>query len=85
MIASKRNEKNDQEIQIPKPIFSSNLTAVLNDPSKERNKKNNLFTKTWGYDFIETPASFFTTCEPYAREFKQYKNHLEFYKEVLRR
>jgi hypothetical protein len=34
--------------------FSSNLCTVLNDPRKDRNKINYLFTKTWGSDFVDT-------------------------------
>lgn len=29
-----------QEINLKQQVFSSNLAAVLNDPSKDRNKKN---------------------------------------------
>jgi hypothetical protein len=36
--------------------FSANLTAVLNDPRKDRVKTANLFTKTWGSDFVEEPS-----------------------------
>jgi hypothetical protein len=36
--------------------FSADLTAVLNDPRKDRVKTSNLFTKTWGSDFIEEPS-----------------------------
>ena len=35
--------------------FSSNMSAVLNDPRKERTRVANLFTKTWGSDFVESP------------------------------
>lgn len=42
-----------QQQQQPKTKFSSNLAAVLNDPSKDRNKVPYLFTKTWGNDFTE--------------------------------
>jgi hypothetical protein len=34
--------------------FTSNMCAILNDPRKDRNKINYLFTKTWGSDFIDT-------------------------------
>jgi hypothetical protein len=34
--------------------FSSNLCTVLNDPRKDRNKINCLFTKTWGTDFVDS-------------------------------
>lgn len=44
---------NSESSQIPKPIFSSNLAAVLNDPRKDRTKKANLFTQTWGSDFTD--------------------------------
>ena len=33
--------------------FTSNMCAVLNDPRKDRNKINYLFTKTWGNDFTD--------------------------------
>lgn len=34
--------------------FGSNLCAVLNDPRKDRTKIAYLFTKTWGYEFVDT-------------------------------
>lgn len=36
--------------------FSSNLSALLNDPRKERAKVNQIFTKTWGADFTDNPS-----------------------------
>lgn len=44
---------NSESSQISKPIFSSNLAAVLNDPRKDRTKKAHLFTQTWGSDFTD--------------------------------
>lgn len=41
---------NDLNLEIR---FTSNLCAVLNDPSKDRNKVNYLFTKKWGNDFVD--------------------------------
>ena len=37
--------------------FTSNMCAVLNDPRKDRNKINYLFTKTWGSDFTDNAAA----------------------------
>ena len=36
--------------------FTSNMCAILNDPRKDRNKINYLFTKTWGSDFTDTSS-----------------------------
>lgn len=36
--------------------FTSNLAAVLNDPKKDRVKANQMFTKTWGYDFVDSAS-----------------------------
>ncbi len=56
--------------------FSADLTAVLNDPRKDRVKTTNLFTKTWGSDFIEEPSfpEFATKKFPIvsSSDFKQY-------------
>ncbi len=43
------NKKPGQTIQ----RFTSNMCAVLNDPRKDRNKINCLFTKTWGSEFTD--------------------------------
>jgi hypothetical protein len=55
--ASSSNEfDSSQSIsQFKQPVqrFTSNMCAVLNDPRKDRNKVNYLFTKTWGNDFSD--------------------------------
>lgn len=50
---SQQQQKQQQQQQPKTTKFSSNLAAVLNDPSKDRNKVPYLFTKTWGNDFTE--------------------------------
>lgn len=66
----------------PQQRFSSNLCAVLNDPRKDRNKINYLFTKTWGSDFVETatPAPIQSLHLNYKNiklnEFKEYINNI---------
>ena len=66
------------------------MSAVLNDPRKDRNKVNYLFTKTWGSDFSDTASvpsiyhihSTYTKIKP--NEFNDYnKNLSEVFKRVL--
>lgn len=47
---------NDVKFNSSTVPFTSNLSALLNDPRKDRNKVNHIFTKTWGVDFIENPS-----------------------------
>ncbi len=66
----------------PKNSFSSNLCTVLNDPRKDRNKINYLFTKTWGSDFVDT-----VTIHPISnyKNFKlnDFQDYLNDIKEVI--
>ena len=32
------------------------MSALLNDPRKDRSKVNQIFTKTWGTDFTDNPS-----------------------------
>ena len=68
-----QNSNRQQQQQPPqqKAKFSSNLAAVLNDPSKDRNKVPYLFTKTWGNEFTEnSPISSVHVIHP---NYKNYK------------
>lgn len=59
--------------------FSSNLCTVLNDPRKDRNKINYLFTKTWGSDFVDTvtihPISNYKNFK--LKDFEEYLNDIK--------
>jgi len=53
----KQTESNDasnnKKPELVVQRFTSNMCAVLNDPRKDRNKINYLFTKTWGSEFTD--------------------------------
>lgn len=55
---SNTNEDPNRRINENMPVqrFTSNMCAVLNDPRKDRNKINYLFTKTWGSDFVDNSS-----------------------------
>lgn len=40
---------------------SQNLVSVLNDPSVARSYSDTIFTKEWGSNFADSPASQFVT------------------------
>jgi hypothetical protein len=48
--------KEDQQQQKPR-TFSTNLSALLNDPKKDRTKIAYLFTKTWGNEFVDSATA----------------------------
>lgn len=79
MINTKRQQSIQSQVDEESPNksetkqkFTSNLCAVLNDPRKDRAKVNYLFTKTWGYDFIDTsPIPSILTVHSNYRNFKK--------------
>lgn len=57
--------------------FTSNMCAVLNDPRKDRNKINYLFTKTWGSDFTDNVSNVPSIKNTvFKSEFKDYSKSL---------
>lgn len=79
-ITNQNSNRQQQQPLQQKAKFSSNLAAVLNDPSKDRNKVPYLFTKTWGNEFTEnSPISSVHVIHPNYKnykpiEFKPYLN-----------
>ncbi|CAF0995429.1 unnamed protein product [Didymodactylos carnosus] len=50
---TKDDEAHQQQQQQQQPVFTCNLSCVLNDPKKTRYESGNFFTKTWGNTFVE--------------------------------